>query len=973
MNVNNKLKDYIKITHELLENLQLEEYNVEDNLIHVFKEQSPNTIKLYHETNLDNLKQILKDGISLRNSLKYNGGCIWASDALENTNNWMYGDYAVCFEVNPKSAHKVNEHDYQVYTDIPISNILSIYSMSHRTEVGKVNLLKELGLNEALELVFEPLYKQLIERGFKFNTEPKMGAAYLMSDGMFLNMDDNSKILKHSANHVTHPDLDYYLEDENIFNLSPNRSLVKTDNAIRLNDGTNFEEENAVISLPKKPLTNKQYNQLENWLYKIMYVSEGVDVGDEETDIFDHYNFLPKEDGLAPEDIIKRIRNRYKNIEEKYYPTPQKLFNIENGEATWPEDAEDWIWWKSEADKWAEDYAKSYRVKMSPKDFLRLTTAGVKVDDLKVGDYVGGIKLRDLNTDEFNQEKHQNMFLQIAFRDKNNPNKAQVIGHEGRHRMFALMKAGVNKVDVELVADVWDTNYEKYKPFNLDYIDLKGQFNKMVTVRVYNPIPMSWKQHKSMRPNLKDEALEEKIIKVGNKWQVQSEKGKNLGTYDTKPEAENRLKQVHYFKHLNEEVDFELPQYLYHATYKPFLKSIKEKGLGNTRRKMWSDSKGKGVVYLALNDDVAYSYAETAEWLDDVEDYDKYANNIIVLKIDTNKLDKRKFFKDENVLDDDSTIEYRGIIPFDAVVEVIEESLKHVNEGLKEKLLVEKRRSELISKSKSSDDYSKNNQHRGRNRWERRKYSRISTSVADYNKIDMNAFWKGDILEFGIKVQGETNNYVVTVLFENILERLRREVQYNKNKLEFKCILRALIQTFNSEDVYIHCTCPDFTYRQAYWATKGNYNSGTPQFDPGKGIANPNDSKGAGCKHVNLILANMTWMMKIASVINNYIWYCKDNMELNYANYIFPQIYDMPYDKAIQLTLFDSDDLQTDEATINLSNALGRRRTQFKPRGVPGGNPRFERPKVEREDPNQLKLDLETNNNEVGVENEEES
>ena len=48
------------------------------------------------------------------------------------------------------------------------------------------------------------------------------------------------------------------------------------------------------------------------------------------------------------------------------------------------------------------------------------------------------------------------------------------------------------------------------------------------------------------------ESLEEKIVKKGSKWQVQSEKGKNLGTYDTKKEAEKRLQQVHYFKHMDE-------------------------------------------------------------------------------------------------------------------------------------------------------------------------------------------------------------------------------------------------------------------------------------------------------------------------------------------------------------------------------------------------------------------------------------
>ena len=46
--------------------------------------------------------------------------------------------------------------------------------------------------------------------------------------------------------------------------------------------------------------------------------------------------------------------------------------------------------------------------------------------------------------------------------------------------------------------------------------------------------------------------LGEKIVKVGNKYQVQSEKGRNMGTYDTKEEAEKRLKQVHYFKYKNE-------------------------------------------------------------------------------------------------------------------------------------------------------------------------------------------------------------------------------------------------------------------------------------------------------------------------------------------------------------------------------------------------------------------------------------
>lgn len=52
-----------------------------------------------------------------------------------------------------------------------------------------------------------------------------------------------------------------------------------------------------------------------------------------------------------------------------------------------------------------------------------------------------------------------------------------------------------------------------------------------------------------------DSIINEKIVKKDNKYQVQSEKGRNMGTYDTKKEAEDRLKEVEMFKHMNEELD----------------------------------------------------------------------------------------------------------------------------------------------------------------------------------------------------------------------------------------------------------------------------------------------------------------------------------------------------------------------------------------------------------------------------------
>lgn len=110
----------------------------------------------------------------------------------------------------------------------------------------------------------------------------------------------------------------------------------------------------------------------------------------------------------------------------------------------------------------------------------------------------------------------------------------------------------------------------------------------------------------------------------------------------------------------------DVQQYLYHATYKPLLKKIKEKGL-DTRdsKKAWDDSV-PGYVYLAKDLDVAASYAESSDIVPD-----EWLDQIIVLTIDSSKLDQDKIFDDENVRNETTdTVEYRGVIPWSAVVKV---------------------------------------------------------------------------------------------------------------------------------------------------------------------------------------------------------------------------------------------------------------------------------------------------------------
>lgn len=136
--------------------------------------------------------------------------------------------------------------------------------------------------------------------------------------------------------------------------------------------------------------------------------------------------------------------------------------------------------------------------------------------------------------------------------------------------------------------------------------------------------------------------------------------------------------------------------------------------------------------------------------------------------------------------------------------------------------------------------------------------------------------------------------------------------------------------------VVLH-NCPDAQYRQAYWQTKGNYKAGYKETRPSD-ITNPNDNLGAGCKHVLLVLSNLSWIIKVSSVINNYIKYSRAHLQRNYTNYIFPKVFGMTYEKAKELQLFCNDEdsglLPSDQKTISSAIDMGMSNKDAKGRFV---------------------------------------
>jgi hypothetical protein len=175
--------------------------------------------------------------------------------------------------------------------------------------------------------------------------------------------------------------------------------------------------------------------------------------------------------------------------------------------------------------------------------------------------------------------------------------------------------------------------------------------------------------------------------------------------------------------------------------------------------------------------------------------------------------------------------------------------------------------------------------------------------------------------------------------------------------MEFRTIIQALTKVFNTTDVYVKCSCPDFKYRFAHWNIIKNVSVDDSASDPGpgKGIANPNDDKGRGCKHILLVLSNGDWMLKVASVINNYIKYSRDHLQKNYVEYIFPKVFGMKYDKAVQLQLFYQDEesglLPSDSATISKAIERGFVGKDNRGKFVKGNELRFQKKPTPVEEP----------------------
>ena len=183
-------------------------------------------------------------------------------------------------------------------------------------------------------------------------------------------------------------------------------------------------------------------------------------------------------------------------------------------------------------------------------------------------------------------------------------------------------------------------------------------------------------------------------------------------------------------------------------------------------------------------------------------------------------------------------------------------------------ILHEATRNELINKNKLEDP---------------EKYARRMNYIASIKPLPIakDIFMETGTLTVPIKI----GDYVVTVHISGIIKQISDDLKASGKKLPDRpMVYKALRKVVDTSNLYVNCTCADFRYRHAYWASKDDYKYGSPERRPAD-IRNP-DNKGATCKHITTAIVRPSQWLKYAAgwastIVRQVI---QQQLELQYKN-----------------------------------------------------------------------------------------
>lgn len=159
-----------------------------------------------------------------------------------------------------------------------------------------------------------------------------------------------------------------------------------------------------------------------------------------------------------------------------------------------------------------------------------------------IKDLVGKPKEEAPEKQKKNEEK-ESLEIGAAIRSKTPEGNEIVKGGETLDLPFGSYRVGYDVVktkDNKYRLEVWNGPFALFRGDTADAPEVAETIG----------LAKMQKENKSLYMNVRSSIVVAKIVHLkSGKWQVQSEKGKNMGTYDTEEEAKKRLKQVEFFKH----------------------------------------------------------------------------------------------------------------------------------------------------------------------------------------------------------------------------------------------------------------------------------------------------------------------------------------------------------------------------------------------------------------------------------------
>lgn len=205
------------------------------------------------------------------------------------------------------------------------------------------------------------------------------------------------------------------------------------------------------------------------------------------------------------------------------------------------------------------------------------------------------------------------------------------------------------------------------------------------------------------------------------------------------------------------------------------------------------------------------------------------------------------------------------------------------------KTLLEKNRQELLSKQKRETP---------------ERVNRAGAYSVTSIEVDSQAFLN-DWLIITTTISGNSRSYTDTIAFKNVFSNLieiaKNDTTHNVNG---KLIQKSLKLSLDNNDIYIDCTCPDFAFRYAYFATKDKFKWGKLQPSNGQKIRNPNNDIGCMCKHLYALLRSNKFLNHVSDKIMRTIMANLDVLVKRYnIDLLTFKVNSASYDKMLRMNI----------------------------------------------------------------------